>query len=154
MSPVSEQVRPEGNFVRQFSVFLNNRAGTFSALVSLLSAEKINILGLSVQDSRDTAVARMVFDDPERAREIFLEKGIPHTICELVVVCLKQPESDLQNCLSVLTGAETNVDFAYALIPRIDGCSLLAFHLEDSCFGARVLHRAGHRVVYEEDVRR
>ncbi|MGE9268325.1 MAG: hypothetical protein ACQKBY_09530 [Verrucomicrobiales bacterium] len=152
MSPVA--IHPRRTFVRQHSVFLPNRVGAFSSLVSLLSQGNINLIGLSVQDSRDATVARLVLDDPDRAEEIFLERGIPYTTCELVVAKIKDCQEGLRTCLATLLKAETNIDFTYALLTQHEGCSLLAMHLEDAFFGAEVLHRAGITLCYEEDLLR
>ena len=146
------EIKPEGTSPIQFSVMLKNRAGALSALVRLLRASKIEVIGLSVQDSRDATVARLVLSDPDAAIEIFQEKGIPHTTSELVVVALREAGLDLARVLDILRAAETNLDFAYSLMSHPKGVSLMAMHLEDTHFGASVLTKAGFRIFYEEDL--
>ena len=140
--------------VQQFAVLLQNRVGALASMVRLPRGAAIEALGLSVQDSRDATVARLVVTDPEQAEQLFMEKGIPHTLCELVVVELKQSSEDLLACLEQLMVAETNVDFAYSLMPCPKGRPLLAMHVEDHGFAVSVLHRAGFKVVYQEDLSR
>jgi hypothetical protein len=65
-----------GNPVKQFSVLLPNRAGALASLVKLLRSAAIEVVGISVQDSRDATIARLVVTDPGTAEHIFLEKGI------------------------------------------------------------------------------
>ena len=146
------EIKPEGTSPIQFSVMLKNRAGALSSLVRLLRSAKIEVIGLSVQDSRDATVARLVLSDPDAATQIFLEKGIPHTTSELVVVALKEAGLDLARVLDELRSAETNLDFAYSLMSHPKGVSLMAMHLEDTRFGASVLTKAGFRIYYEEDL--
>lgn len=145
-------VAENGSPVRQFSVMLPNRAGALASLVKLLRSSAIEVIGLSVQDSRDATVARLVLSDPDTAEAIFCEKGIPHTTCELVVIALKEAGPGLLKCLDILMIAETNVDFAYALLPGPDGTALLAMHVEDYDFATSVLNRSGFRLMYEEDL--
>ncbi len=145
---------PSGSLVRQFSILLPNRAGALASLLKLLRAERIEVLGLSVQDSRDATVARIVVSDPESAEQRFMEKGIPFAICDLLVIALREAGPGLSRCLDVLMVAETNIDFAYALLPGHQGESLLAMHLEDHDFAAGVLHRAGFKLIYQEDLSR
>ncbi len=147
-------VAENGSPVRQFSVMLPNRAGALASLVKLLRTLAIDVIGLSVQDSRDATVARLVVSDPDAAEAIFCEKGIPHTSCELVVVALKEAGPGLLQCLDILMVAETNIDFAYALLPGSKGLSLLAMHVEDYEFATSVLNRSGFRLMYEEDLLR
>ena len=140
--------------VRQFSVMLPNRAGALAALAKLLRAAAIEIVGLSVQDSRDATVARLVVSDPETTEQIFIEKGIPHASCELVVVALRESGPGLLQCLDTLMIAETNIDFAYALMPAPNGMSLLALHVEDYEFAVAILHQSGFKLMYQDDLSR
>ncbi len=145
-------VAENGTPVRQFSVMLPNRVGALASLVKLLRGSAIEVIGLSVQDSRDATIARLVLSDPDSAEAIFCEKGIPHTTCELVVIALKEAGPGLLQCLDILMVAETNLDFAYALLPGPDGKALLAMHVEDYDFATSVLNRSGFRLMYEEDL--
>lgn len=145
---------PNGSPVRQFSILLPNRAGALAALVKLLRLSKIEVLGLSVQDSRDATVARMVLSDPEEAEQKFIEKGIPYALSDLLVVALRESGPGLLQCLDLLMVAETNIDFAYALLPGHQGQPLLAMHVEDRDFAADVLHQGGFKLVYQEDLSR
>lgn len=140
--------------VRQFSVMLPNRAGALAALVKLLRASAIEVIGLSVQDSRDATVARLVVSDPETTEQIFMEKGIPHATCELVVIALRESGPGLLQCLDTLMIAETNIDFAYALLPNPEGRSMLAMHVEDYEFAVAVLHQSGFKLIYQDDLSR
>lgn len=150
----SESIIEHGSPVRQFSVMLPNRAGALAAMVKLLRASGIELLGISVQDSRDATVARLVVTDPETAEQLFIEKGIPHTCCELVVVALREAGPGLLQCLDTLMIAETNIDFAYALMPGLNGYSLLALHVEDYEFAVAVLHQSGFKLLYQEELSR
>ncbi|MBK1833377.1 hypothetical protein [Roseibacillus ishigakijimensis] len=148
-----ETLRP-GEPVRQFSVLLANRAGALVSLTHLLKREHIELLGISVQDSRDATVARLVLSDPDGAEALFMEKGIPHTVSELVVVGFREVGEDLLKCLDTLRLAEVNIDFAYGLLPHPKGLTLMAFHLDDGDFAANVLHSAGFKVLNQQELSR
>jgi hypothetical protein len=150
----TDHIIDHGEPVRQFSVMLPNRAGALAALVKLLRGAMIEVIGLSVQDSRDATVARLVVSDPDTAGQLFMEKGIPHTSCELVVISLREAGPGLLQCLDTLMIAETNVDFAYALMPTAGGHARLALHVEDYEFAVAVLHQSGFKLVYQEDLAR
>jgi len=133
---------------------LPNRAGALASLVRMLGTSKIDVIGLSMQDSRDTTVARLIVSDPEQTEELFIEKGIPHTTCELVVIGMREAPEKLLACLEQLMAAETNIDFAYSLMPCPQGYSLLAMHVEDYAFAISVLHKAGFKVMFQDDLSR
>ncbi|QJE94938.1 acetolactate synthase [Luteolibacter luteus] len=143
-----------GNPVKQFSVLLPNRAGALASLVKLLRGAAIEVVGISVQDSRDATIARLVVTDPDTAEQIFVEKGIPHTTCDLLVISLRESGPELLPVLDTLMVAETNIDFAYALMPSPQGHSLLALHVEDYDFAVTVLNSAGFKLVCQEELSR
>ncbi len=140
--------------VRQFSVLLSNRVGALAAMVKLLRSLGIEVLGLSVQDSRDATVARLVVSDPDATEQLFMEKGIPYTSCELLVIAMRESGPGLLQCLDTLMIAETNIDFAYALMPSPEGQSMLAMHVEDYEFAVAVLHQSGFKLMYQADLSR
>lgn len=140
--------------IRQFSVMLPNRAGTLAAVVKLLRGAGIEVIGLSMQDSRDVTVVRLVVSDPETTGRMFTEKGIAHATCELLVVALRESGPGLLQCLETLMIAETNVDFAYALLPCPKGQTMLAMHVEDFEFAVAILHQSGFKLMYQDDLSR
>lgn len=150
----TDTIIDHGSPVRQFSVLLPNRVGALAALAKLLRASNIEVIGLSVQDSRDATVARLVVSDPDSAEQLFFEKGIPHTHCELVVLALRESSPGLVQVLDTLMIAETNIDFAYNLLASPQGHSLLALHVEDYEFAVGILHQSGFKLVYQEDLSR
>lgn len=153
MSSTEELVKKRC-YVRQFSVMMPNRVGAFSSLASLLSRREIDVIGLSVQDSSDATIARLIVNDPDTAEELFMEQGIAYTLSELLVVRMRESGVDLKKCLKTLYDAETNLDYAFSLMVQHQGYSLLAMHLEDLEFGASVLNQAGLTVVYEDQLLR
>lgn len=140
--------------VQQFSVMLQNRVGALAALVKMLRSCHIEVVGLSVQDARDATIARLVVSDPETTEQLFLEKGIPHTMCELLVVELKEAGPNLLQCLDHLMVAETNIDFCYPLLPIYQGYSLLAMHVDDLEFAASILNSAGFTLIWQDGLSR
>ncbi len=150
----SETIIDHGEPVRQFSVLLPNRAGALAGMVKLLRSLNVEVIGLSVQDSRDATVARLVVSDPDTTEQLFMEKGIPHTTCELVVIAMRESGPGLLQCLDSLMIAETNIDFAYALMPSPQGHAMLAMHVEDYEFAVAILHQSGFKLMYQEDLSR
>ncbi len=148
----SDTIIDHGEPVRQFSVLLPNRVGALAAMVKLLRSLGIEVIGLSVQDSRDATVARLVVSDPDGTEHLFMEKGIPFTTCELIA--MRESGPGLLQCLDTLMIAETNIDFAYALMPSPEGRSMLAMHVEDYEFALAVLHQSGFKLMYQEDLSR
>ena len=98
-----------GSAVRQFAVFLPNRPGAFVAILDLLRSSHVIVLGLSVQDSIDNTVVRLVVSDPFTVETLFIEKGIPFNSMDVLVVALREGPEQMPDCLRTLLKAETNI---------------------------------------------
>ncbi len=151
---ISAVATPAGTQITQLSVFLANRVGSLMSLVRLLRDHAIEVLGLSVQDSTELTLVRLVLSDPEGAQALFMEKGIAHTTVDIVVTELAGEEHDLNHCLAALLAAEVNIHFLYALLARPGRHPLLAVQCDDGEICAESLLHAGFKVLAQEDLAR
>jgi hypothetical protein len=140
--------------VRQLAVFLHNRVGALLGLVKLLNDHQIEVLGLSVQDSVELTLVRLVVTDPEDAEKMFAEQGLSCASRVIVVVELRQGVHDLSHALSALLAAEINIHHSYPLMTRPTGKPLLAFYLDDAEVGAEALGKSGLRVLTQGELSR
>jgi hypothetical protein len=140
--------------VRQFSVFLINRAGALLSVVRLLEDSMVHVLALSIHDSVDVTVARMVVSDPDTVETLFMEKGIPFGTCDLLAVELPMGPDDLSKCLRAFLEAEINIHFAYPLLAIPNSKSVLVAHLEDRELGETVMRQHGYRTLRQAELSR
>lgn len=140
-----------GSAMSQFSIMLENRPGSLADLVRLLKEADIEVLGISVGDSVDVTVVRLVLSAPDSAEPLFVERGIPYLRSDLVLVEI-DGVSAFADCLQTLRAAETNLHFSYALMSQPRGRPVLALAVEDVDFAAAVLNRQGFRTLLEEDI--
>jgi len=151
---MSSETEVASSPVIQFSIMLPNESGALRSLLNLLKKVGVEILGLSTKDSSDVTIVRMVVTDPETTGQVFSERGIAHVTSEMLVVAFREPANELLSCLEAFSGAETNIDFGYALLPHPNGKSLLAFHVDDIEFGKHILTNAGFTVMEQSDLSR
>lgn len=140
--------------VRQFSVFLHNRVGSLMSVVRLLKDHHIEVIGVCTHDSVDLTLARLVVTDPEGTSALFMERGIAHADCPVVVVELQDGDRDLAHCLSTLMAAEINIRFSYPLLQSEGNRARMAINVDDHEVGASALHLAGFRVLHQNDLSR
>lgn len=144
----------DGPRVNQFSIFLPNKVGALLDIVKLLNESSIHVVAISVQDSADTAIVRVVVTDPERVQEIFQEHAIAFSVCELCVVELREGATELGRLLASLLAAEVNIFGSYALLTRPRGRSALAVHVEDNECACAVLRSHGFTILSQADISR
>lgn len=140
--------------VRQFSVFMKNKVGALLELVRLLDENNVIVLALSITESSESAISRMIVSDPDRTAELFKEHDIPHSDCELMVVQLDEGPGDLSGVLAALLMAEVNIHFSYPLLVRPKGRPVLALHLDDNECAASVLVGEGFKLLEQGDLSR
>ncbi len=143
-----------GPRVRHFSVLLPDQGGALFELVKSLAAANVHICGLDVINASDSAVLRMVVDDPERCRTVLAQKKVAATESDAVAVELPQGPEKLAAVLSVLLTAEINIDFTYSLMVRPRGKAVLLLHVEDAEFACHVLAKANVAVLGQADISR
>ena len=143
-----------GPRVRHFSVFLPNRVGALMDLTKALGEANVHICGLDVINSADSAILRMVVDDPSRCRDVLARQGIAVAETEAIAVELPMGPEKLGNVLSILLTAEINVEFTYSLMIRPRGKAVLLLHVDDEDFADSVLSKAGIVVLGQADISR
>lgn len=140
--------------VRQISVFLHNQVGALLALVKLLNENDIEVLGLSLQDSIDLTLVRLVVTDPESAKDLLDEHGYSCAIKSVVVVVLTDGAPDLGHALAALLTAEINIYHSYSLLVRHEGRPLLTLCVDDGDVAEEALRKSGFRVMAQGDLSR
>ncbi len=153
MDPIKTQVAPPGDAVVQFSVFTPNRLGRLHALVSLLGSQSVHVLALTVLDTTESAVIRIVVDDPDRARGLLQDHDFPYAESRLLATEVSSTE-DLNRLMAALVEAELNINYLYSLIPHPNGNSILAMSVEDNELAAQTLKRHHFPVLKQGDISR
>ena len=138
--------------VRQFNVFLENRLGALLDVVRRFETTDIRIVSLTVVDSADCAIIRLVLSNPERALEIFQLASLMVTESDLLVVQLPEGTQPLLQICKALLVAEINIHYAYPLLVGPQGRAALAIHVEDHEAAAQMLARQGFTLFTENDL--
>ena len=143
-----------GPLVKQFSIFLTNKVGAMLDIVKLLNLNQTTVVALSISESTDSAIARVMVSDPELVERLFREQGIPFGQCEVLVVEMKEVAGQLSKLLAALLMAEVNVHFTYPLLTRPRGYAALALHVDDTECASSVLLGEGFKLLSQSDISR
>jgi len=144
----------DGPLVKQFSVFLPNKVGAMLDIVKLLNSHSCHVVAMSVSESTDSAIARVVVSDPEDVEKLFRQNNIAFGMCEVVVVEMREVATDLAKLFAALFMAEVNVHFTYPLLMRPRGQAALALHLDDNDCAISVLTGAGFQLLSQTYISR
>lgn len=139
--------------VKQFSVFAENRLGRLFDLTTLLKDNDVHVMGMTVLDTTDSAIVRLIVDDPEKARELMINNDFPYVECDVLAVEITD-ESQLKGVLAALFEAEINIHYLYSFIKRPEGRSAIAINAEDDDVATQALGQRGFRVLTQRDISR
>ena len=111
--------------MKQLSVFIENREGRLEDVLNLLKEKNINIISLSLADTSDYGMLRLIVSDPQKGREALKENGFSATLNEVVAVTLPHKVGALQEILHVLCKESLNVEYMYAFANGADASAVL-----------------------------
>jgi hypothetical protein len=151
----SEVLRRPGAFqpVIQFSIHADNKVGRLNEIIGLLSVHEVHVVALSILDTTDSSIIRLIVDYPEEAQKFLIEHQFSFVQSELVAVELTS-ESEIKTVTSALVQAEINIHYIYPFLVRPNGRYAMAISLEDNELAADTLRRSQLNVIGQEDIAR
>ena len=123
----------------QFSVFLVNKPGILARVCQRLADDKINIVALSMMDSTEHGVLRMLVEDPPRARQTLCDLDVPSTETQVLVATMPNNPGALADIVERLSLAHVNVNYAYCTAGAPGGKTLGVFRVSDLSKAVNVL---------------
>lgn len=139
--------------MKQFSVFAENRVGRLYDLTSLLRKNNVHIMAITVLDTTDSSIIRVIVDDPDKARELMVNNDFPYGESSILAVEVGD-ESELSGVLAAILEAEINIHYVYSFIRRPSDRSALAINTEDPDIAAQALANRGFKVLQQSDISR
>ncbi|QGP92398.1 ACT domain protein [Neomoorella glycerini] len=140
--------------IKQLSVFLENKSGRLAAVTRLLAGQGINIRALSIADTSDFGILRLIVNDPEQAYAVLKEAGFTVSLTEVLGVEMPDRPGGLSNILSILEEAGINIEYLYAFIGKGDNGALVIFRVEELDKAITILQDKGITIVEGEKIYR
>jgi hypothetical protein len=135
----------------QFAVFVENRVGRLHSLMRHLESHAVRIVAISIANSVDCAIVRLMVNDTDRGREILELSRFPFAEIELVGVELPEGDQPFLQVFLALLQAEVNVQYTYPLLYR-RGQGAIALYVDDVDQAVAVLKNRGLKVITESDL--
>ena len=103
-------------FVKQISIFVENRSGSAADILEILAKENINICTLSIADTADYGIMRLIVDDPDRAKVLLQENGVMAKCTDVLAIPIPDQPGGLAGVLKILKEAGVAIDYMYAYV--------------------------------------
>jgi hypothetical protein len=140
--------------VEQISVFLENKAGRLAEVTRVLGEAGINIRALSLADTTDFGILRLIVDQYERARQVLKEKGFTVGKTEVVAVEVPDVPGGLSRVLRILAQAQINVEYMYAFVQHSGKNAVIIFRFDNLDDAIALLQKEGIHIYRGEEVYR
>ena len=121
--------------VKQLSVFLENRQGRLGEVLQVLKDSEVNILSISLADTTEYGLLRLIVENPEAGRDALLAAGFSAMLANVVIIKIPHTPGSLQNMLKTVVEKEINVEYMYGLTTEGDEASIVikTSDLEKAC---------------------
>lgn len=133
--------------VEQISIFLENKAGRLAEVTSLLTGSGVNIRALSLADTADFGVLRMIVSDTEKAEKILKDNGFTVGKTHVVAVEVSDQPGGLHHILEILREKDVNVEYMYAFVQQSGDNAVMIFRFDDVDAAITQLSAKGLKVI-------
>ena len=133
--------------IKQISVFLENKAGRLADVTRTLAEENVNIYALSIADTTDFGILRLIVEAPEEVESLLKENGFTVSCTDVIAIAIKHEPGSLANVLSILNENEIGIEYIYAFVGQYKDEALVVIKAEGSQKAFEVLKANGVDVI-------
>ena len=138
--------------IKQLTVFIQNKKGTVVSVTDILSKNNINLRALSIAETQDFGILRLIVNDEKTAESVLAENGYLIKVIDVVGVKIGDEPGKLTAALDVLDKADINVEYLYAFMARTEKHAYVVLRVEDNAVAEKALTEAGFKMITEADI--
>ena len=138
--------------IKQLTVFVQNKKGTVVAVTDILAKNNIDLRALSIAETQDFGILRLIVNDERSAEAVLTESGYIIKVIDVVGVKIADDPGKLTEALDVLDKADINVEYLYAFMARTEKHAYVVLRVEDNASAEAVLVNAGFKMITEADI--
>ncbi|MBR5785811.1 MAG: ACT domain-containing protein [Clostridia bacterium] len=138
--------------IKQLTIFVENKQGTVVSITDTLSKHNINLRALSIAETQDFGILRLIVNDEATAEKILKEEGYLIKITDVIGVKISDEPGRLSEALQVLDENKINMEYLYAFMVRTEKHAYMVIRVEDNDAAEKALINAGFKIVTEADI--
>ena len=139
--------------INQLSIFVENKAGALGKITHILAKENIDIRAMSIADTKDFGILRLIVSDEEKAKNALKENDCMVSITEVVGIAITDEPGSLSRVMELLYANGINVEYMYAFITISKKYAYVVVRVEDNDKAMGILENNGVKLVTKEDIR-
>ena len=138
--------------IKQLSIFVENKAGTVAEITKKLADASVSIRALSVADTQEFGILRLIVDNVEKAKDALSESECVVSITKVIGVEIPDVAGGLSNVLQLMSKNGINVEYLYAFITISGKHAYVVLRVEDNDKAIEILTKNGVKLVTQEDI--
>lgn len=138
--------------IKQISVFVENKPGRMAAILEVLADNGIDISALSIADTTDFGVLRMIVSDSTLAKKVLNEAGVVVKITDVIAVSMEDKPGGLVAIMDTINDGVTTVEYMYAFVGRSKTGAMVVIKANFPDKAIELLEKAGFKTAAEEDI--
>lgn len=138
--------------IKQISVFVENKPGSMCAMTAVLAEHNIDMRALSLAETKDFGIVRIIVDDIFDAATVLKDAGYVHSVTPVLGVSIPDTPGGLNKVLQVLADANINIEYMYAFLGGKNEHAYMIFRVEDDTKAAAALRAQGIETVDQEEI--
>ena len=139
-------------YIKQLSVFVENKPGRLAEITSIIAEKGINMRALSVTDTKDFGILRVIVDKPDEAVAALKSAGLTVSLTNAIAIGIDDKPGAFASAIKVLADADITVDYIYAFVPRTQASAYVILHAGDTEAAIKALTAAGIEMVTSEEI--
>ncbi|MBE7052084.1 MAG: ACT domain-containing protein [Ruminococcaceae bacterium] len=138
--------------VKQIAVFIENKKGSLADVTRFIADHKINLRALSIADTQDFGILRIITDNPDNARDILREAGYTVTATSVLAVAIDDAPGAMASVLEILNDADVVIEYTYAFMSSAPGKAYMIFRVDNNHKATAALTAKGVSVLSQSDL--
>ena len=130
--------------VTQISVFMENKNGRLAEITKLLASKGISLRAVTIADTADFGILRLIVKDPDRTRDVLLEAGFTARETEVLAVAMDDKPGALAEVMELFEKNNVNIEYLYSILAGKGGMADIVFRVEDLERGQALLKENGY----------
>ena len=138
--------------IKQLTIFVENKQGALVSITDTLAANNVNIRALSIAETEDFGILRLIVNDNDTAVKTLTEEGYLLKITDVVGVKIGDEPGKLSKALEVLDREHINMEYLYAFMARTEKHAYVVLRVEDNAAAEAALEGAGFHLITDADI--
>lgn len=139
-------------FINQLSVFVENRQGRLAEITKVLQDNAVDIRALSIADTKEFGILRLIVSDPKKAALVLKEEGFTVSLTKVIGIGIDDEPGGLYGAMKVLCEHKISVEYMYAFISRSVEKAYVILRVTDNEKASEILKEAGFQIMQDDEI--